>query len=259
MIRNKRGFLRVNGTNLNNLLESMGLTEYESKTLSTLFSLEEAEAPEISRRSQVPKTRVYDVLDKLVKRNLVIEITGRPKKYRVIEAQKVFDSLIEEKKSEIAAIEERAVEVSASLLAIQKTKGVGLGDAVMKVKDARDFEKILGQEIEKAKDNIVAFSEITDKHNVLGDAIAMAKGNKVTIKILNAFPHTALKKNVKEMRHSEHGLNAFIIDNKKVVMALSDFKRDMPEYHFAIWPDNKPVADALSSYFEKLWQQGKKV
>ena len=249
----------MNDASLNELLESMGLTEYESKTLSTLFRLEEAEAPEISRLSQVPKTRVYDVLDKLVKKSIVIEISGRPKKYRVLDSKKVFDSLISEKKAEIKAIEEKATEFSSSLLALERSKGIGSGEAVMKVKDARDFEKILSQEIEKAKNSVVAFAEISDRHNVLRDAIAKAKQKNVSVKLLNAFPDTTVKKGTNELKHLEHGLNAFIIDGKKVVMALSDFKKETPEYHFAIWHENKPVANALGHYFEKLWPQGKKI
>ena len=70
------------------LLEKLGLTEYEAKTLGTLFNLREAEAPQISRTAQVPKTRVYDVLEKLIQRRLIIEIKGRPKLYRAVEPQK---------------------------------------------------------------------------------------------------------------------------------------------------------------------------
>jgi sugar-specific transcriptional regulator TrmB len=64
----------MNNKSVNEMLLQLGLTEYESKTLSTLFKMGESEAPAISRLAQVPKTRVYDVLDKLVEKNLVIEI-----------------------------------------------------------------------------------------------------------------------------------------------------------------------------------------
>src|SRR3989344_3070067 len=93
---------------VNLFLEKLGLTEYEAKTLSSLFELKEAEAPQISRNAQVPKTRVYDVLDRLTKRSLIIEVSGRPKKYRVVEPQKVFDRLIEDKKKEIESLVEKA-------------------------------------------------------------------------------------------------------------------------------------------------------
>ncbi|MEI7961272.1 MAG: helix-turn-helix domain-containing protein, partial [archaeon] len=84
----------MNGSDTYSFLEKLGLTEYEAKTLSTLFSLKEAEAPHISRTAQVPKTRVYDVLEKLIQRNLIIEIKGRPKLYRAVEAQKAIDILL---------------------------------------------------------------------------------------------------------------------------------------------------------------------
>ena len=80
------------------LLEKLGLTEYEAKTLSTLFKLKEAQAPNISRTAQVPKTRVYDVLEKLIAKDLLIEIKGRPKLYRAIDPQKAIDLLINSKK-----------------------------------------------------------------------------------------------------------------------------------------------------------------
>lgn len=249
----------MNETSLNELLERLGLTEYESKTLSTLFRLEEAEAPDISRLSQVPKTRVYDVLDKLVKRNIVIEIRGRPKKYRVLDSKKVLDTLLEGKKDEIREIEAKSGELVESLKSLEKSRAAPSGEAVMKVKDARDFEKILSQEIAKADNSVIAFAEITDKHNVLKDAIAKVTEKNVPVKILNAFPEMSIKKSVKELRQFEHGLNAFVIDGKKVIIALNDFKKQMPEYHFAIWHENKPIANALKHYFEKLWPQGRKL
>ena len=79
---------------VNSLFLELGLTEYESKTLSTILKLKDAEAPDISRLAQVPKTRVYDVLDKLIRRGLIIEISGRPKKYRGIDPSESVNLLL---------------------------------------------------------------------------------------------------------------------------------------------------------------------
>ena len=84
----------MNGQEIFELLQRLGLTEYESKTLTSLIRLGEAKAPDISREAQVPKTRVYDVLDKLMERDLIIEIQGRPKKYRVRETDRIFNELV---------------------------------------------------------------------------------------------------------------------------------------------------------------------
>jgi HTH-type transcriptional regulator, sugar sensing transcriptional regulator len=244
----------MTAASVNQLLEHLGLTEYESKTLSTLFSLSEAEAPEVSRLAQVPKTRVYDVLDKLVKKSLVIEIRGRPKKYRVVDAQKALDQLVERKKTELNELEQRVEGIKSDIQQGGSGKSK-TGETVMKVKDRHDFEKILGQEIESAQESIQGFTEITDKHHALREAVEKAQERNVNVQLLNYYDPATLKKPLKnvDMKHNEHGLNALVIDNKKVIMALSDFKKDNPEYHFTIWHDNRPVANALGHYFTKCW------
>ena len=245
----------MNGKDVNSLLFSLGLTEYESKTLNTLFRMGEAEAPAISRLAQVPKTRVYDVLDKLVEKNLVIEIRGRPKRYRGIEAKKALGKLLDKKKAELGKLEETVAGVG-EILSLDAGKEEP-GETVMKVKDRRDFERILAQEIAKAKNTIVGFAEVTDKEHALKEAIEKAKQSKVSIKLLNAFQNSWLGKSA-EMKQIEHGLNAFIVDGKRVIMALSDFKQEKPEYHFTIFHYHKPMVNALQHYFDKQWALAKK-
>ena len=246
----------MNSSEINELLLQLGLTEYESKTLSTLFKLGESEAPAISRLAQVPKTRVYDVLNKLVEKNMVIEIRGRPKKYRSVEAKKALDNLLVEKQRELKELQNRAAELKSSLSAPDAKEQAG--KTVMRVKNRHDFERILAQEIVKAKNSLVGFAEATDKEHVLREAIEKAKQRNVSVKILNSFSTDWVRKTAHEARQLGHGLNAFIIDGKKVVLALSDFKREKQEYHFAIFRQHKPIANALQHYFDKCWQQARK-
>ncbi|HNV01642.1 MAG TPA: helix-turn-helix domain-containing protein [archaeon] len=237
-----------------NLLEKLGLTEYEAKTLETLFKLKEAEAPTISRSAQVPKTRVYDVLEKLIQKNLIIEINGRPKLYRAIEAQKAIDSLVIGKKEQINQLEKEALKLKETLIVGQEREESG--EKVMKVKDKQDFERILGQELLKANKSIQGLTEITDTHDIIQDALKRAKDKDVTIKLLNTTPAKKLK-DVAEVKHINHGMNAFIIDNKKVVLAISDFKKEKPEYHFTILNEHQPMVTTLQHYFEKNWKDAK--
>lgn len=235
-------------------LEKLGLTEYEAKTLSTLFALKEAEAPHISRTAQVPKTRVYDVLEKLMQRSLIIEIKGRPKLYRAVEAQKAIDTLLAAKKDQLGELEKEATEVKENLL---DTGGKDeSGEKVMKVKDKQDFEKILGQELLKASKTIQGLTEIQDEHDAVHDALKRAKEKNVSIKLLNSFPCKKLRE-VCDARQLNHGLNVFIIDGKKIVMAISDFKKQKGEYHFTILNDHLPMATALLHYFDKHWDKAK--
>ncbi len=235
------------------LLEKLGLTEYEAKTLGTLFKLKEAEAPEISRTAQVPKTRVYDVLEKLIQKNLIIEIKGRPKLYRAVEAQKAIDLLLLTKKSQLTELEREATELKEVLVVGNEKE---TGERVMKVKDKQDFERILGQELLKASKTIQGLTEITDEHDIIHDALKRAKGKDIEIKLLNSYPIKRLKE-FGEIKHLNHGLNAFIIDGKKVVLAISDFKKDKPSYNFTILNEHQPMVNALLHYFDSHWTKGK--
>ncbi|MFH0715050.1 MAG: helix-turn-helix domain-containing protein, partial [Candidatus Diapherotrites archaeon] len=154
---------------ISQFLADLGLTEYEAKTLSTLFKLKETEAPEISRVAQVPKTRVYDVLDRLTKKGLVIEIFGRPKKYRVVEPKEALDVLVKRKKEEVKALEEKSSELKALAEGFEDVEEEE-GEKVMKVKDKQDFNRILAQEIGNAKDSVVAFSKMDEGNDALKEA-----------------------------------------------------------------------------------------
>jgi HTH-type transcriptional regulator, sugar sensing transcriptional regulator len=241
--------------NMCGLLEKLGLTEYEAKTLGTLFKLNEAEAPTISRTAQVPKTRVYDVLEKLVKKELLIEIKGRPKIYRAIEPEKAINILINNKKTLLNNLEEEANKLKDEIVLYENKEEKE--EKIMKVKDKQDFERILGQEIAKAKNTIQGLTEITDNNSIIQNALKKATENKVQIKLLNSMQSKKLN-DISEVKQLNHGLNAFIIDDKKIILAISDFKKEKNDYHFTIMNDNLPLVNALTHYFNSNWEKGKK-
>jgi sugar-specific transcriptional regulator TrmB len=247
---------------INEFLEKLGLTEYEAKTLSSLFKLKEAEAPEISRSAQVPKTRVYDVLDRLTSKKLVIEIHGRPKRYMAIEPSEVFKILIAEKKKEIAELEKKSEELKNMIMT---EKQPSKHEKVMKVKDKNDFIKILGQEIESANQSIHALTTLEKEHTGLKDSVRKLAGKNVDIKIIASINESSSKlvrdftESGAKIKDYNHGMTAYIIDGKKVIMALSDFQTEKPEYHFTIWPENKALANALMKFFDHAWEQGKEI
>ncbi len=241
------------------LLEQFGLTEYEAKTLATLFKLSEAEAPEISRNAQVPKTRVYDVLEKLMGKKLVIEVNGRPKKYKVVAPNETFNQLIAAKREELSRLEQEAIELQNSLTIATET-GIESGERVMKVKDKSDFLKILNHEIQKAQTEVVCFAKMDKKFGVLGESLKAAAKNNVNVKVLHHHAHEKqllndLAKNGVELKQAEHGLNAFVIDNKKVIMFLTDPDTERDEYHFTVWNSNPHMARMVKNHFDSHWQK----
>ncbi|WIV67140.1 TrmB family transcriptional regulator [Natrialbaceae archaeon AArc-T1-2] len=85
-------------------LRDLGLSEYESRVYRALLNTGPATAKELSRASDVPMGRIYDVLNSIEQHNLVRSQTAsRPKKYVAVEPATALDRLLEDKKRELEA------------------------------------------------------------------------------------------------------------------------------------------------------------
>ena len=89
-------------------LRDLGLSEYESRVYQSLLQTGPTTAKELSRTSDVPMGRIYDVLNSLETRSLVRSQTAsRPKKYVAVEPETALDRLLTTKKEEL---EEKATQ-----------------------------------------------------------------------------------------------------------------------------------------------------
>jgi len=83
-------------------LRDLGLSEYESRAYRSLLETGPTTAKELSRASDVPMGRIYDVLNSLETHNLVRSQTAsRPKKYVAVEPDTALDRLLANKKREL--------------------------------------------------------------------------------------------------------------------------------------------------------------
>ncbi len=84
-------------------LRDLGLSEYEARAYRSLLNTGPTTAKELSRASDVPMGRIYDVLNSIESYNLVRSQTAsRPKKYVAVEPATALDRLLEDKKRELA-------------------------------------------------------------------------------------------------------------------------------------------------------------
>ena len=90
-------------------LKKNGLQEYEAKVYFTLLKMSSLNATEISKFSKVPRTKIYSVLDNLVKKEFCLRMRGNTKKYKALNPKVAFSNLvyeIEEKRENIAHLVE---------------------------------------------------------------------------------------------------------------------------------------------------------
>ena len=85
-------------------LRDLGLSEYEARTYRSLLRTGPTTAKELSRVSDVPMGRIYDVLNGLEQHSLVRSQTAsRPKKYVAVESDVALDRLLSERKRDLEA------------------------------------------------------------------------------------------------------------------------------------------------------------
>jgi sugar-specific transcriptional regulator TrmB len=83
-------------------LRDLGLSEYEARAYRALLKTGPTTAKELSRVSDVPMGRIYDVLNTLEQYNLVrSQSASRPKKYVAVEGSTALDRLLKDKEQEL--------------------------------------------------------------------------------------------------------------------------------------------------------------
>ncbi|HET7324341.1 MAG TPA: helix-turn-helix domain-containing protein [Halococcus sp.] len=107
-------------------LRDLGLSEYEARVYRALLDTGPTTAKELSRVSEVPMGRIYDVLASIETHSLVrSQSASRPKKYVAVEPEMALSRLLDDRRRELEAkanqYEERVEELIEKLDAAEPT------------------------------------------------------------------------------------------------------------------------------------------
>jgi HTH-type transcriptional regulator, sugar sensing transcriptional regulator len=233
-----------------NLLLDLGLTEYEARTVNTLFKFIEADAPLISRNAEIPKTRIYDVLEKLKSKGIVLEVYGRPKKYKIIDPKEVFKNLFDIKRKELDVINRNIENV---LVKENWSNHIVAEEKILQVKNLNDYNKLLSQELQSADKEIIGFTHFDERLDALKETFSNEDLNiKLITKPLTKqfdFP-----KNV-QVQEREHSMDAFVVDKNKVIMSLNNLTVPKKTYHFTVLQNNPSLTSAIVTHFDDYWKK----
>ena len=84
-------------------LRDLGLSEYEARAYRALLNTAPTTAKELSRASDVPMGRIYDVLSSLETHSLArSQSASRPKKYVAVEPETALNRLLDDKLAELS-------------------------------------------------------------------------------------------------------------------------------------------------------------
>ena len=83
------------------LCEYLGLSEYEAKTYISLIREGPSTARRLSMISNVPRTKIYGTLKKLIERGLVVEIPENPKRFLSVSPSNALGSFLKTYESKV--------------------------------------------------------------------------------------------------------------------------------------------------------------
>jgi len=96
-------------------LMELGLTMYEARAYLALIRRESYTAAQLARAAGVPRQRIYDVLESLVRQRLAIMRPGRVASYRAIAPDVAVGRLVDQRREELGRLEQVAGRVAEAL------------------------------------------------------------------------------------------------------------------------------------------------
>jgi sugar-specific transcriptional regulator TrmB len=99
-------------------MKDIGFTEYEAKTYYHLLKKKYFTASEISALAKVPRTRIYEILNTLIKKGFVTKIPGKVRKFSAISPAFAFDNLVDDLQTQLQNQKQEIEKLSTDLLPI---------------------------------------------------------------------------------------------------------------------------------------------
>jgi sugar-specific transcriptional regulator TrmB len=236
------------------LFRNLGYNEYESKVLASFSELGEADVKKLSFNSGVPKNKIYSILKKLEKEDLLESFPN--KKYRIIDLKGFIDRKIKEKENKIkelkkfkfnkSFIEEKFI---FSLIKGQRAIMNKLAEANSSVKreifGVQRGWKYWGEgirEMQKAvnrKVDVRLIGEVNDE-------------NKWRV---HEWKKTGAKIRKYNKKFGKFPLRFGIFDNKYARITIGKPEIQKPEDYITIWTDSKPLVFMLRKQFLEMWKK----
>jgi sugar-specific transcriptional regulator TrmB len=245
-------------------LEKIGLTSYEIKSFSALLRSVEMTASDLSQKSGVPYSKIYEVLGSLEEKGWISSDDSRPTKYFAkspstgIEStkQKMENDFLQNQNiilNELVPLYEKSgTSEKPDIWVI--TGGVNIANKILEMVDTCRNEVMIA--LPEAGEDLVkqALPKLRSLHD---------KGVDITILASDTMDKESIKsiKRVATVKIKKGLFGGGIISDKKYVVILlgPEIAGESSSDIVAIWADHAGLAGFARQYFEYLLKDSKKV
>jgi HTH-type transcriptional regulator, sugar sensing transcriptional regulator len=250
-------------------LKDFGLNSYESKLWIALLSRGVSTAGELSDISNVPRSRAYDVLESLEKKGFIIVKVGKPIKYLAVPPAEVVERVkkkvvqdADEKGRILSQLKESDVLAELNTL---HTEGIKLVDPTDKSGAFRGLDKVhehlltMVKNANKSITLMVSKNGFDRKYDLLINPLKKAAKAGVDIRIVgpqdvNKGSIENFSKIAKVKLHKNSTARFCIVDNKELLLFLTDDMKVHKSYDCAVWVEAPHFVNYFAGLFENQWK-----
>jgi HTH-type transcriptional regulator, sugar sensing transcriptional regulator len=259
----------------------LGLTERETKVYITLLSKKSFTSSELQKSANIPRTKIYEVLLKMVERGICLERRiGKIKYYEAVEPKKALHKVLEDYKNNFQYELDKKKEITESLAGIfnpiyqQNKNFISPLEFVEVIKDKEQAQKRILDAFKEAKSETVFLIKgpyVCDTNTRVNQQIKeeknMLKRGVKCKKIYESgelLQHTALIEQFKplaklgsQLRMIEQiPIKMVVFDERKVIFPLQDIIKN-PDELTIILIEHKEMVSACRILFNFLWSNSK--
>lgn len=247
---------------MKDVLDEFGLSQYEKMAYLALLRIGRSKSAQISKASNVSYGRIYEILQKLEEKGLIMIIPTEPKSFEAIEPKQAFNMMIR-KREESLNILKREIE---TLKIPDKKERPIEEDNIIVLQGKQKQISMISEMHERAKADILMIPGVYEPSvsRKIGTLRALNNGVKIKRIIRKITPKNReiLKQSVKlgeELRRNFiPGLRLIVVDNKEAMISIVN--EDSKERdRMSIYTTNKNFAKSMTVFFNSIWENSEKI
>ncbi len=242
--------------------KDFGFTLYESKAYVALVTGGIMSAPETSKKSGVPKSKIYDTLNNLLNKRIIEEYPGSPRKFKARSPGFVLDELVEQEKLRLENIQSSADSLRSRLDSIiSNTEKTYISDdsVLWTVNGRRGFHEKFAEMGSRARKEVKVITPYFSRNSILEKAINKARSEGVIFKGITSINEDN-KDRVKyylecfdsiEQFNGEIPITLVIIDEKECMYRI-DYRINGLLNYVGVHSTNIGLIKAFTQYWNGL-------
>ncbi|MBU1159040.1 MAG: hypothetical protein KKE24_06850 [Candidatus Thermoplasmatota archaeon] len=237
-------------------LISLGLTTYEAKVFSALTRLGEARVSEIHTVAEVPRSAIYETLDRLEHRGIIETSTGRPRRFRAVSPKIAISKIESEVMNAVKDAREGLEELActppqgASDVRIWAIKGkTRMKERIERMIDSTESELLVAG----YPDLLVAFEGLWKMAKGKNTKIRFATTDHDKIRALKKYGEILRPKSKMKTSEMNPPKVLFVRSDKKTILVASEYKDEKQiEDMTAFWTDDKSIVGFINYLMEPV-------